>query len=97
MIVLQASGGMANMFILLAMILVFVFFIIIPQFRRQKELKKFRKELKKGDQVITTGGIMGRVLDISDDSVVIVSDEKTKIKVVKQALVKDITGVPQAR
>ncbi len=97
MIALQAAGGMGNMFILVAMVLVFVFFIIIPQFRRQKELKKFRKELKKGDKVITTGGIMGRVSDISEDAVVIVSDEKTKIKVAKQALVKDITGVAQAR
>ncbi len=97
MIALQAAGGTANMFILIAMGLVFVFFIIIPQFRRQKELKKFRRELKKGDKVITTGGIMGRVSDISEDAVVIVSDEKTKIKVAKQALVKDVTGVAQAR
>lgn len=96
MIVLQA-GGMGNMFILLAMVVVFIFFIIIPQFKRQKELKKFRSGLKKGDHVVTTGGIMGRVTDISDDSVTIVSDEKTKIKVAKQALVKDVSNVPQAR
>lgn len=97
MITLQAAGGMGNMFILLAMIAVFVFFIIIPQFKRQKELKKFRNELKKGDQVVTTGGILGRVSDITDETVTIVTDEKTKIKVAKQALVKDITNVPQAK
>lgn len=96
MILLQA-GGMGNMFFLLAMIVVFVFFIIIPQFKRQKELKKFRNELKKGDHVVTTGGIMGRVTDITDDAVTIVSDEKTKIKVAKQALVRDASNVAQAR
>lgn len=96
MIALQA-GGTVNMLFLLAMVVVFIFFIIIPQFRRQKELKKFRSELKKGDHVVTTGGIMGRVSDISDNAVTIVSDEKTKIKVAKQALVKDVNSVSQAR
>lgn len=96
MITLQA-GGMTNAFFILAMVAVFVFFIIVPQFKRQKELKKFRNELKKGDHVVTTGGIMGRVTDINDDAVTIVSDEKTKIRVAKQALVKDISNVPQAR
>lgn len=96
MVLLQA-GGMGNMFFLLAMIAVFIFFIVLPQFKRQKELKKFRKELKKGDHVVTTGGIMGRVTDIADDSVTIVSDEKTKIKIAKQALVRDVSSVAQAR
>ncbi len=97
MIVLQAAGGMGNMFFLLAIMAVFVVFIIVPQFRRQKQLKKFRNELKKGDSVVTNGGILGKVVGIADDSVTIVTDEKTKIRVAKQAIVQDITSVPQAR
>lgn len=96
MIVLQQQGY-GNMLILLAMMAVFVFFIIIPQFKRQKELKKFRTSLKKGDKVVTTGGIMGKVMDIAEDSVTIVSDEKTKIRVAKQAIVRDVAGVAQAK
>ncbi len=96
MILLQANAT-GNFLLLAGMIAVFVFFIIIPQFKRQKELKKFRNELKKGDHVVTTGGILGRVTDIAEDSVTIVSDEKTKIKVAKQAIVKDVTSVAQAR
>lgn len=85
------------MFFLLAIMAVFVVFIIVPQFRRQKQLKKFRNELKKGDSVVTNGGILGKVVGIADDSVTIVTDEKTKIRVAKQAIVQDITSVPQAR
>ncbi|PID89298.1 MAG: preprotein translocase subunit YajC [Bacteroidia bacterium] len=96
MVLLQANAT-GNMLLLAGMVAVFVFFIIIPQFKRQRELKKFRNELKKGDHVVTTGGILGRVTDIAEDSVTIVSDEKTKIKVAKQAIVKDITSVAQAR
>lgn len=95
MIVLQAGTG--NMLILIGMLAVFVFFIIIPQFKRQRELKKFRASLKKGDRVVTTGGIMGKVADIAEEHITIISDEKTKICVAKQAVVKDITGVAQAK
>lgn len=95
MIVLQQSG--ANMLILVGMMLVFIFFIIVPQFKRQRELKKFRSSLKKGDKVVTTGGILGKVVDITDGYVTIISDEKTKLRVAKQAIVKDVTGVVQAK
>lgn len=95
MIVLQQSG--ANMLILVGMMLVFIFFIIVPQFKRQRELKKFRSSLKKGDKVVTTGGILGKVIDITDGYVTIISDEKTKLRVAKQAIVKDVTGVVQAK
>lgn len=95
MIVLQQSG--ANMLILVGMMVVFIFFIIVPQFKRQRELKKFRSSLKKGDKVVTTGGILGKVVDITDGYVTIISDEKTKLRVAKQAIVKDVTGVVQAK
>ncbi|PVX50773.1 preprotein translocase subunit YajC [Balneicella halophila] len=97
MIALQAGGGMGNMFFLIAMLAVFIFFIILPQFKRQKELKKFRSQLKKGDHVVTTGGILGRVTDIQDDAVTIVTDEKTKLRVAKLSLVKDVNSVAQVR
>lgn len=96
MILLQA-GGVSQILFLVAIMAVFVLFIIVPQFKRQRELKKFRNGLKKGDSVVTTGGILGKVTGIADDSITIVTDEKTKIRVAKQAVVQDITSVPQAR
>ncbi|HBK71888.1 MAG TPA: preprotein translocase subunit YajC [Flavobacteriaceae bacterium] len=70
-IVLQAGGGMGNYFLIPAMLLVFYFFMIRPQMQRQKKEKKFQSEIKKGTKVITTSGIHGKIVDITDDACVI--------------------------
>lgn len=67
------------------MVLVFYFFMIRPQMKKQKELKKFREGLAKGDQVVTVGGIHGRVLEVTDTTVLIES-EKTKLRVDKSGV-----------
>jgi preprotein translocase subunit YajC len=61
---------------LLLIIVVFWFFMIRPQMKRQKELTNFRNTLKRGDSVLTTGGIYGKVFDIKDQYIVIEVDEK---------------------
>ena len=76
------------------LILIFVvmwFFMIRPQRKQQKELQNFRDALKKGDKVVTIGGIYGTVAEIKEDSVLIEVDNNVKIRVSKQALVKDFT------
>ena len=65
------------------------FFMIRPQRKQQKELQNFRDALKKGDKVVTIGGIYGTVAEIKEDSVLIEVDNNVKIRVSKQALVKD--------
>lgn len=67
------------------MVLVFYFFMIRPQMKKQKELKKFREGLAKGDQVVTVGGIHGRVLEVTDTTVLIES-EKTKLRIDKSGV-----------
>ena len=67
------------------------FFMIRPQRKQQKELQNFRDALKKGDKVVTIGGIYGTVAEIKEDSVLIEVDNNVKIRVSKQALVKDFT------
>ncbi|MEA3448333.1 MAG: preprotein translocase subunit YajC [Bacteroidota bacterium] len=64
-------------FIFLALILVvFYFFMIRPQMKRQKEMRKFRENVKKGDKVVTTGGIHGKIKNIKETTIDIeVSDE----------------------
>ena len=74
---------------LLLIIVVFWFFMIRPQMKRQKELTNFRSTLKRGDSVLTTGGIYGKVFDIKDQYVVIEVDEKVKMKIDKAAIMKD--------
>ena len=63
----------------------FYFFMIRPQMKKQKELKKFRDGLAKGDHVVSIGGIHGKVLELTDTTVLIES-EKTKIRLDKSAV-----------
>ena len=91
-----AQGGGASMWIMLALIYVVMwFFMIRPQRKQQKELQNFRDSLKKGDKVVTIGGIYGTVCEIKEGTVLIEVDNNVKIRVSKQALVKDFTEQPQ--
>lgn len=66
-------------------------FMIRPQRKQQKELQAFRDGLKKGDRVVTVGGIYGTVTEVKEGTVLIEVDNNVKIRVSKQALVKDYT------
>ena len=90
-----AAGG--NMSFLIMMLLIFVvmyFFMIRPQLKQQKEFAKFRNELKKGDKIVTIGGIYGTVDEIREKYVIIVVDGDVKLRVDKSAIVKDMSDVP---
>ena len=84
----------------LMIILMFVImwmFMIRPQRKQQKELEKFRNELKRGDKVVTAGGIYGTVDEIKDRSVLIKVDGDVKLRVDKNSIVRDYTqDTPQA-
>ena len=101
MTILQAApaaqaGSQWSMWIMLALIFVVMwFFMIRPQRKQQKELQNFRDSLKKGDKVVTIGGIYGTVCEIKEGSVLIEVDNNVKIRVSKNALVKDFTEQPQ--
>lgn len=59
-----AGGGMANIILIVVLFAVFYFFMIRPQQKKQKEIKKFREALTKGDKVITAGGIYGKIRNV---------------------------------
>ena len=87
-----AQGSSWSMWIMLALIFVVMwFFMIRPQRKQQKELQNFRDSLSKGDKVVTIGGIYGTVVEVKDESVLMEVDNGVKIRVSKQALVKDFT------
>lgn len=73
----QQSNGLMNFLPLILIIVVFWFFMIRPQMKRQKELKNFRDSLKKGDKIVTTGGIYGKVLEIGDYYIIMEVEGKT--------------------
>ncbi len=88
----QVQGGGLNMILMLvAIFAVMYFFMIRPQQKKQKELQKFRNELKKGDKVVTLGGIYGTVEEINADKVMMRIDTNTKIRVARNSLVKDFS------
>lgn len=92
----QAAAG-GNMSFLIMMLLIFVvmwFFMIRPQQKKQKELAQFRNSLVKGDKIVTIGGIYGVVAEVKEQYVIVEVDNNVKIRVDKNAIVKDITDVP---
>lgn len=90
----QGSGW--SMWVMLILIFVVMwFFMIRPQRKQQKELEKFRNALKKGDKVVTIGGIYGTVDEIKDRTVLIKVDGDTKLKVDRNSLVKDFSETQQ--
>ena len=99
-IVLQqqaAGGGLMSFLPLILIIVVFWFFMIRPQMKRQKELKNFREALKKGDKIVTTGGIYGKVLEIGDYYIMMEVEGQNRLKVDKSAVIKDMTDATPAK
>ena len=90
------QGAGWSMWSMLALIFVIMwFFMVRPQRKQQKELEKFRNALKKGDKVVTIGGIYGTVDEIKDRTVLIKVDGDTKLRVDKNSLVKDFSETQQ--
>ena len=88
----STSGSPWTMWLMLGLIFVVMYFFMIrPQKKQQKELQRFRDSLAKGDKVVTIGGIFGTVVEIKEESVLIEVDNGVKIRVSKQALVKDFS------
>ena len=63
------SAGMMNLIMIVALIAIFYFFMIRPQQKKQKEIKKFREGLNVGDRVITAGGIYGKIRAVKDTTI----------------------------
>lgn len=66
-----ANAGLMNILMIVALIFIFYFFMIRPQQKRQKEIKKFRESIEVGQKIVTAGGIYGRVRRIKDTTFVI--------------------------
>ena len=87
----NAAGGWTMWVMLLLIFVIMWFFMIRPQRKQQKELQKFRDGLKKGDKVVTIGGIYGTVVEIKDKSVLVEVDKDVKMRVDKNAVQGDFS------
>jgi len=82
----QGGGGMQTLIMFGLIAVVFYFFMIRPQMKRNKETRKFREALAQGDKVITAGGIHGKILEVNETTVLL-SSEGTKLRVEKASII----------
>ena len=75
------QGGMSMMVMMLAMFGIFYFLLIRPQVKRQKEHQAMLGKLGKGDEVITRGGIIGKITGVTDDNTILVVELQEKVRV----------------
>ena len=91
-ILLQANPNTEGVSFFLPMILilfVFYFFMIRPQINRQKEEEKFQSNIKKGDKIVTSGGIHGKINGIKEGEIILEINNTTKITIDKDAISRE--------
>ena len=69
------GGGASSLIFLGLIIVVFYFFMIRPQMKKTKEAKKFRESLKKGDKIVTIGGIHGKIVEDNNEATFVIETE----------------------
>ena len=82
----SSQGGLMGFLPLILIFVVFYFMLIRPQMKRAKEHRKLVAELGKGDEVVTNGGILGKITDLSDSFVTLELADNVKIKVQRSAV-----------
>jgi preprotein translocase subunit YajC len=80
------SGGLMSFLPLIIIFVIFYFLLIRPQMKRSKEHKKLVSELGNGDEVVTNGGLLGRITNVGESFVTIEVAESVKIKVQRHAI-----------
>lgn len=91
----ENANPLATFLPLILVFAVFYFFMIRPQVRKQKEMTTYRSSLAKGDKVITTGGIYGKVTDVKDNTVTVDVGDGVLLKIDKSAILKDSSDIQQ--
>ncbi|MBD5287914.1 MAG: preprotein translocase subunit YajC [Bacteroides sp.] len=89
-LLLQAQAGQGNswtgMLMIVAMIAIFYFFMIRPQSKKQKEIKKQREAMKNGDRIVTAGGIHGKIKEVKEAVIIMEVAPGVAIKVDKNSV-----------
>ncbi|MBQ2830274.1 MAG: preprotein translocase subunit YajC [Oscillospiraceae bacterium] len=86
-----------SIIMLVVMLLIFYFLLIRPENKRKKQAEQMRNSIKKGDKIITIGGVVGRVVQVNADSIIIeTSEDRVRVEFKKWAIqsVGDVDAVP---
>ena len=82
-----SGSGYSSIILLVVMILVFYVFLLLPENRKKKKLNEMRNSLRVGDDIVTIGGMMGKVVSVTDDSVTFeTGEDQVRIQVTKWAI-----------
>lgn len=89
----QGQGNALTSFLpLILIVVVFYFFMIRPQMKKAKDQKKYIEALKKGDKILTIGGIYGEIVEVREDGTILMKvEDGTKMRISKNAVSSDAT------
>jgi preprotein translocase subunit YajC len=91
----KGGGGMQTIIMMVLIFVVFYFFMIRPQQKRQKEIKKFQEALEVGKEVVTAGGIYGKIKEVKDRFVIVEISENVRVKLDKSSVYATVTDTQQ--
>ena len=95
----SALMGLTGLMPFILIIVIFYLILIRPQMKKEKAMEKMRSEIKKGDNVVTSGGICGTVLDFKGDKVILRIDDRATLMVLRGAIsgLQDLAAPPEAQ
>ena len=86
-----AAGGMSSILFLVIIFVVFYFFLIRPENKRKKKLNDMRNNISLGDEIVTIGGIMGKVVQVTEDTITFATGEdRVRLQVTKWAISSNV-------
>lgn len=84
-------GGMSSILFLVIIFVVFYFFLIRPENKRKKQLNEMRSNISLGDEIVTIGGIMGKVVQVTEDTITFeTGEDRVRLQVTKWAISSNV-------
>jgi preprotein translocase subunit YajC len=87
----QSGGGITQIIMFGLIFVVFYFFMIRPQMKKAKDEKNFKEGVKKGDRIITIGGIHGKIIEIENGTLILEIDNGVRVKCEQSAISMEST------
>ena len=92
------GSGYSSIILLVLMIVIFYVFLMLPENKKKKKLNEMRANLKAGDEIVTIGGLMGKVVHVTDDTVTFeTGEDQVRIQVTKWAISTNVRAEAQAQ
>ncbi len=90
------EGGLMSFLPLILIVVVFYLFFIRPQMKKSKDQRKYRESLKKGDKIVTIGGIHGKIVEVKDKTFTIETEGQNRLVIERSAVGGDGQQIGQA-